>query len=695
MNKNEQNLAYLLIIILMRRQELRESYTEAAAQAPSSSKKTGTIRTKLEEAKSLSIVNYSLYDQYSHLLYQTYQYVVQMLQTVENPTPEQLGFAASVISISCLRILPHNLYKIIVNKMCVKIVTKQLNQKSKEMEDHQNRVKRIKAKKLNVLNQKFDDNINESMPALPVVDSLASPTQPPSSDKPSTTTDNTKENTTANDESTKKSQDDDKKGDETTQLLNNEEDSSKDPNFEDAEEDETSITKDKEATVDQVEKQEENENLGTKEKKDDQNENDKKEESGEVKESKEETKEVQEKETKEEQKEVEQKEKETKEEQEEAQQKETIKKQRDEKEEETKNKENEKKADTAQEKVEKPKEEKKNSTLTYVLPRSVKSIVKENISDHNPRMARRLNLPQIDLESHHLSQMTYLTESCSDWLPTSPLFFKNFLERFCEEMILHQYHPSSIPQYHNLIRCLVSLMLMQPDKWLDMAEILVKSNPEIINVLMDVEFNRTNVYNVGQAWMVFSRLEGWIKFVSKVPSNFRIDLIKKALSACLMADHFRLVSRTVLMIYNILDAFEDSLRVRLLSNTLFIDHFNDLFLHWNDEVRQCFMRLIVYKVIYKPFVNNNTFEISLKSKAETYLHVIRLHQKAIADGQVPPHLSLTEKQKNYIASSLEKYQTLVTEYTQWKSKMERKRLLVPNQPIPYPLIKYDMILRGV
>jgi hypothetical protein len=81
-----------------------------------------------------------------------------------------------------------------------------------------------------------------------------------------------------------------------------------------------------------------------------------------------------------------------------------------------------------------------------------------------------------------------------------------------------------------------------------------------------------------------------------LPNNFDHTMFETAIERLVDTDHFQIVTRTLIFIYNLLDMFTGRERLKFTYELLLKKHFYELFLHWSDDVRACFYRILTYKI---------------------------------------------------------------------------------------------------
>jgi len=83
----------------------------------------------------------------------------------------------------------------------------------------------------------------------------------------------------------------------------------------------------------------------------------------------------------------------------------------------------------------------------------------------------------------------------------------------------------------------------------------------------------------------------------KLPLTFDIDYFCKAAEVILDSEHHQLIGKLLALIYNYADIFEGQARRILFGDLLLKQEFYHLFLNWDDNVRNSFQQILVFKMI--------------------------------------------------------------------------------------------------
>lgn len=168
-------------------------------------------------------------------------------------------------------------------------------------------------------------------------------------------------------------------------------------------------------------------------------------------------------------------------------------------------------------------------------------------------------------------------------------------------------------------------------QWLSCSLIALR-NPRVINILLEIFFSNTNGYNPDQVFYTLDWTDKWFEevrhlehnfqqyllyrnqkhqhtyfylesndsnielFIGSLPENFNFEFFETAISRLLETDHFQIVSRTLIFVYNILDLFNGKARMKFIGHDLLRDRFYHLFLHWSADIRNIFQRIVLFKL---------------------------------------------------------------------------------------------------
>ncbi|KAF0984607.1 hypothetical protein FDP41_000506 [Naegleria fowleri] len=170
-------------------------------------------------------------------------------------------------------------------------------------------------------------------------------------------------------------------------------------------------------------------------------------------------------------------------------------------------------------------------------------------------------------------------------------------------------------------------------QWLSCSLIALR-NPRVINILLEIFFSNTNGYSPDQVFYTLDWADKWFEevrqlehnfqqyliyrnqkhqhtyfylessdsnsnielFIGSLPENFNFEFFETAIERLLETDHFQIMSRTLIFIYDILDLFNGKARMKFIGHDLLRDRFYHLFLHWSADIRNIFQRIILFKL---------------------------------------------------------------------------------------------------
>lgn len=379
-------------------------------------------------------------------------------------------------------------------------------------------------------------------------------------------------------------------------------------------------------------------------------------------------------------------------------------------------------------------------------------VVTKQQNDRLMRYKKFLNeIKKVDTENH----VNDLISSSKDWIPdikSHQEFFLIFLAEYITEIGSILYTDldvkfKDLPYYKKLIQIFLSLQpsnFIENSSWFNVSTIILKQNPLLLKKFIHLNFTNTRIFDFQEVISSLDRVEIWCQGLSNFPSNFDYEFFIDVIRKLLYLDHFNILTRTLIFLYNIIDLFQGLERKKFINGFLFKEFFFELFLHWNSDTRMCFHRLIVYKIqrIWKKTTvniqnnlkfnqysfqlnsrersNSKKFEqeiysrklqslllskssikdsilsqmsdeqrnseelldIVLKSKLDTYLHLIKnsSSEKKKKD-EDEMYLEVPQKFKAYITSAFKEYDNLTQEYLKWKVTIEKS-----SGPIQYPVL---------
>lgn len=213
------------------------------------------------------------------------------------------------------------------------------------------------------------------------------------------------------------------------------------------------------------------------------------------------------------------------------------------------------------------------------------------------------DLKKVENEGH----VNDLIHSASDWIPdikTHQDFFFIFLAEYITEIGSILYTDLDIkfkdlPFYKKLIQLFLESQpqnFSENSSWFNVSTIILKQNPLLLKKFINLNFSNTRIFDFQEVINSLDRVEIWCQGLSSFPCNFDYDFFIDVIRKLLFLDHFNILTRTLIFLYNIIDLFHGIERKKFINGFLFKEFFFDLFLHWNSDTRMCFHRLIIYKI---------------------------------------------------------------------------------------------------
>jgi hypothetical protein len=209
----------------------------------------------------------------------------------------------------------------------------------------------------------------------------------------------------------------------------------------------------------------------------------------------------------------------------------------------------------------------------------------------------------------------------------------HYVQEGLNHLLYYMKHEVHVAGASNSASISEKLVMQNKDfrQWLE-STFTVLMNPRFVAVLMDMFFCHTNGYDLDQVFFTLDWADEWFNelrairlksqqrhavqlvlhhrnrihesaplypidiFMGILPNNFDHVLFESAIERLIDTDHFQIVTRTLIFIYNILDMFTGRERLKFIYELLLKKHFYTLFLHWSDDVRACFYRILTYKI---------------------------------------------------------------------------------------------------
>jgi len=178
-----------------------------------------------------------------------------------------------------------------------------------------------------------------------------------------------------------------------------------------------------------------------------------------------------------------------------------------------------------------------------------------------------------------------------------------------------------------------------------------------MNIFMRLIFSRTRAFSVMAIIDCLNTFESWMKELRTnnlvLPASFDINYLCKAIDVVLETDHHQSILKMLSFIYNNSDLFEGDARRKLFCDFLIKERFFQLFLHWDDAVRNSFQQMIVFKAL-------RVKRSVLHSQGKLHIHELSGKEMGSSQEAVP-----SEDQDNFLDailfSKIEAYVKMVQE----------------------------------
>lgn len=333
------------------------------------------------------------------------------------------------------------------------------------------------------------------------------------------------------------------------------------------------------------------------------------------------------------------------------------------------------------------KNSKKLSNLTnYSISQSILEAFNFNLPINSGIEMSYEILPQLTITTEQNNYLTKFEEKFYEIIPSSKTFFNCFLLHFSDHIHRLDIDYKLVKEYRNLLQVFTTIIVenRKNNDWVEMSTRLL-TNKRAINLFLDIELSNTNAYSVDSVFRALDRSERWIQTVGRT-SLLRSDLLIKVIEGTLETDHFRISSKVLVFLYNIFDDTHPNVRLILFEYLL---KYWGIYLlcHWHNDVRLCFTRLLVYKILKRPqLLSSLSFierseniewedrtSVSLKSKAETYIYILGLYNEngnlnrlSNLEQELPEHMQISPSQKKYVYKAIQDLSTIQEEYKKWK-----------------------------
>ncbi|EQC25555.1 hypothetical protein SDRG_16573 [Saprolegnia diclina VS20] len=136
----------------------------------------------------------------------------------------------------------------------------------------------------------------------------------------------------------------------------------------------------------------------------------------------------------------------------------------------------------------------------------------------------------------------------------------------------------------------------------------ILGNDALLNVFVQIVLEGINLYDPQSVDYGFNLLQRVLEASAynhrassaddrgQLPESLDIVVYLGALRSALASSHFQILLKVLAFFYATIDLFDSTRRRRVVSELLLHDHFFQLFLHWNEEVRRMYAHVLVYKL---------------------------------------------------------------------------------------------------
>ncbi|GAM25708.1 hypothetical protein SAMD00019534_088830 [Acytostelium subglobosum LB1] len=165
---------------------------------------------------------------------------------------------------------------------------------------------------------------------------------------------------------------------------------------------------------------------------------------------------------------------------------------------------------------------------------------------------------------------------------------------------------------------------------------IARVETRLLDAMVKVLFLKTCVFDLELVAATLSIVELWIREYGILPNSFDIDFFCKGIDSIISADHHQLIIRSLNMVYNVSDSFQGRNRRALFSDLLFHKCFNQLFLHWDQPVRNAYHHILLYRMvrINRGILNQRGFTLAEYSKL-THNNTVLTTTKQLAPIKYP------------------------------------------------------------
>ncbi|EAR90403.2 hypothetical protein TTHERM_00112530 (macronuclear) [Tetrahymena thermophila SB210] len=183
-------------------------------------------------------------------------------------------------------------------------------------------------------------------------------------------------------------------------------------------------------------------------------------------------------------------------------------------------------------------------------------------------------------------------------------FLTEWLQYVNKTVVVKDHVPwQDLPGYLTLLRAflieLKSRDILQYPEALKLASQSILNNERLLNILITLIYNKTNVYDSNKTVQTFDLINSWMQFLiqnnKNIPTVFDFSFFLKGIRTVLDQDHSICLARVIWVIYNNFTLFPPDFQ-KEICEYLFSNLFFRLFMHWSYNVRMIFQYFLIYRI---------------------------------------------------------------------------------------------------
>ncbi len=159
-----------------------------------------------------------------------------------------------------------------------------------------------------------------------------------------------------------------------------------------------------------------------------------------------------------------------------------------------------------------------------------------------------------------------------------------------------------IPGYRVIVKSLLLELKMRkvteyPDSLIEATTAIIE-NPQLLSVVTNIVFLRTNAYDSVTLCTTMSLLNKWFTHLERIglpfPANFDLSFFMQGIKIALEIDHSVSTPRTLHLLFKTLHYFPIDQRAIIVSELFGTKFFYSLFFSWSYNIRDVFIALFLY-----------------------------------------------------------------------------------------------------